>query len=205
MARAQNPPIERLVFFSDAAVAIALTLLILPLMDSVNESAAEGFDATGYLQHNGTGLIGFALSFVLIARFWRSHHRLFAHLEDEVPGLFGVNMAWLAMIVLMPVATAIIFTLPEGTTEYVIYIGTMLGASICMVAMTWMMHRHPEAWADGQQVSAESVRAGAVTAALLLAALAISLLVPGAGFWSLLLLLLTRPSQLALERLRARR
>lgn len=204
MARAQNPPIERLVFFSDAAVAIALTLLILPLMDSVNESAADGLDATGYLQHNGTGLIGFTLSFVLISRFWRSHHRLFARVEDEVPGLFGVNMAWLAMIVLMPVATAIIFTLPEGTTEYVIYIGTMLGASICMVAMTWMLHRHPESWAEGQEVSAESVRAGAVTSVLLLAALSISLLVPAAGFWSLLLLLGTRPVQFVLHRLTTR-
>lgn len=201
MARAQNPPIERLVFFSDAAVAIALTLLILPLMDSVNASAAEGFDATGYLQHNGAGLIGFALSFVLISRFWRSHHRLFAQVEAEVPGLFGVNMAWLAMIVLMPVATAIIFSLPEGATEYVIYIGTMLGASICMVTMTWMLHRHPESWADGQEVSAESVRAGAVTSALLVAALLVSLLVPGAGLWSLLLLLATRPVRLVLQRL----
>lgn len=205
MAPTQNPPIERLVFFSDAAVAIALTLLILPLMDSVNDSAAEGFDATGYLEHNGTGLIGFALSFVLIARFWRSHHRLFARIQDEVPGLFGVNMVWLAMIVLMPVATAIIFSLPEGTTEYVIYIGTMLGASLCMVAMTWLLHRHPEAWADGQQVSTESVRAGAVTAALLFAALVVSLLVPGAGFWSLLLLLATRPLKLGLDRLRTHR
>lgn len=205
MAHTQNPPIERLVFFSDAAVAIALTLLILPLMDSVQESSAEGLDASAYLQQNGTGLIGFALSFTIIALFWRSHHRLFARVSDEVPGLFAVNMVWLAMIVLLPVATAIIFSLPEGRTEYVIYIGTMLASSLCMVTMTAMLRHHREVWAPGQEISGDSVWAGAITAGLLVAALLVSLLVSQAGFWSLLLLSATRPLQLLVRRLRTRR
>jgi uncharacterized membrane protein len=205
MTEASNPPIERLVFFSDAAVAIALTLLILPLMESVTASAQEGLDAAGYLAHNGTGLIGFALSFAIIARFWRSHHRLFAQIEREVPGLFTVNMVWLAMIVLMPVATAIIFSLPEGRLEYAIYIGTMLGASVCLNVMAWMLRRHHEAWATGGEVSADSVLSGAITSGLLAAALLVALFVPGAGFWSLVLLFASRPIRVLVKRLRNHR
>ena len=71
-------PVERLVFFSDAAVAIALTLLILPLMDGVYAAARANQSAWTYLSENANALFSFTLSFVIIARFWRSHHRLFA-------------------------------------------------------------------------------------------------------------------------------
>lgn len=43
MSRTRNP--DRLVLFTDAVVAIALTLLVLPLVEVVTESKAEGLTA----------------------------------------------------------------------------------------------------------------------------------------------------------------
>ena len=70
---------ERLTFFTDAVVAIAMTLLVLPLTEGVSEAAADGLSTSEYLREYSDQLLAFALSFVIIASFWRAHHALFEH------------------------------------------------------------------------------------------------------------------------------
>ncbi len=194
-------PVERLVFFSDAAVAIALTLLILPLMDAVYQAGRAEQDALTYLSENSSALISFVLSFVIISRFWRAHHRLFTVVERETPGLFSLNMAWLAAIVLLPVATAMTGSLAPDRVEYAIYIGTMAAASVFMTAMTWLLRHHPETWTEGRSVPARGLRYSLSMVVLLLVSLTIALTVPGAGYWSLLALFGLRPLNWALDHL----
>lgn len=194
-------PVERLVFFSDAAVAIALTLLILPLMDGVYAAARANQSASTYLSENASALFSFTLSFVIIARFWRSHHRLFAVVERETSGLFALDMAWLASVVLLPVATAMTGSLPADRVGYAVYIGTMLAASVSMMGMTWLLRRHPETWAEGRSVPTSGLRYSVGMVVLLVLALAISLAVPEAGYWSLLALFGIRPLNWGLARL----
>ncbi len=194
-------PVERLVFFSDAAVAIALTLLILPLMDGVGQAADEGLSAVGYLSQNANALFSFALSFAIIARYWRAHHRLFADVERETRGLFWLNMAWLAAMVALPVATAMTGSLKHDPVQYAIYIGTMLTASAFLTAMIWLLRRHPEAWTPGHSVPVSRLRASVVNVLLLVLALTLALLIPGAGYWALLTLAAVRPARWALDRL----
>jgi len=194
-------PVERMVFFSDAAVAIALTLLILPLMDGVSQAAKDGLGAVGYLGQNTNALVSFALSFVIIARFWRAHHRLFNDIERETPGLFWLNMAWLASIVLLPVATAMTGSLKHDPVQYVIYIGTMLATTMCMTAMIWLLRRTPQTWAEGHSVPTSGLRSSLILVLLLVIALLIAVLIPGAGYWSLLALTIARPARWGLDRL----
>lgn len=194
-------PVERLVFFSDAAVAIALTLLILPLMDAVYQAGRANQNALTYLNENSSALISFALSFVIIARFWRAHHQLFTVVARETPGLFSLNMAWLASIVLLPVATAMTGSLASDRVEYAIYIGTMLAASVFMTAMTWLLRHHPETWTEGRCVPVRGLRYSLSMVVLLIIALVISLTVQGAGYWALLALFGVRPLNWGLDRL----
>lgn len=63
-------------FFTDAVVAIATTLLILPLL-GVQKAADDGVSTREFLHDNGDQLFSFALSFAIIANFWVSHERLF--------------------------------------------------------------------------------------------------------------------------------
>lgn len=186
-------PVERLVFFSDAAVAIALTLLILPLMDAVGEAARAGVSTADYLSENLGSLGAFALSFVLIARFWRAHHQLFAAVEHEPQGLFWLNMAWLFAVVFLPVATATTGALPTDAAQLCLYQGTMIVISALMVAMSMLLRRHPETWADGAEISSQRIRGSVVFTVLLVVSLVLALSIPHLGYWSLLILFAARP------------
>ena len=58
----RTQPIERVVFFPDA-VAIAMTLLILPLMESVSEAPEQG-DTAVWLNAHSSQVLSFAMSFL---------------------------------------------------------------------------------------------------------------------------------------------
>lgn len=59
--------LERLVAFSDAVVAIAITLIVLPLVDH----AIDAENATEFFAGNVVGLITALLSFVIVGVFWQ--------------------------------------------------------------------------------------------------------------------------------------
>jgi uncharacterized membrane protein len=81
---APDPNPERLVMFTDAVAAIAITLLILPLLETISE--ASGADSLGDLVHGHLGQFGaFVLSFAVIFRFWWGHHRVFGHVSRLRP------------------------------------------------------------------------------------------------------------------------
>lgn len=60
--------------YTDAVVAIAQTLLILPLLESVAAAHAQSWTAQ-WLAHERDAVIWFALSFMLIGTFWLEHER----------------------------------------------------------------------------------------------------------------------------------
>ena len=72
---------ERFKAFVDAVVAIAMTLLILPLMESVSEAASGKLSTAEFVIEHSGQLLSFGLSFVLIATFWMGHHRQYRDVE----------------------------------------------------------------------------------------------------------------------------
>lgn len=93
---------ERLVFFSDAVFAIAITVLVLDLKP---EGSTPGEFSLGLYANR---LFGFFLSFAVIGVYWLSHHRLFGGLWREDTRLRLMNLAFLASIVFLPFPTSII-------------------------------------------------------------------------------------------------
>ncbi|MCE0766268.1 DUF1211 domain-containing protein [Pseudonocardia kujensis] len=96
---------ERLTFFSDAVVAIAITLLAIELPVPQGATAAEL--AAGFLANRGEYL-AFLISFAVIARHWISHHRVFRYVGRATLPLTWLNMLWLLIIVLTPFFTRLI-------------------------------------------------------------------------------------------------
>jgi uncharacterized membrane protein len=92
--------LERIVVFADAVVAIACTLLVLPLVDLATQDAGEPLD---HLLGDHLGEFGaFALSFAVIARLWVAHHRLFERINGYDTMLVRLTLAWLFPVAFLP-------------------------------------------------------------------------------------------------------
>lgn len=144
-------PAERPIFYTDAVVAIAMTLLILPLMESIGEIGDA--DALGWLEEHTDQLIAFAISFALVAMFWTAPHRLFQHLRGITPRMIWLNFAWMFTIVCLPVVTALTGRLSvlrdDGSVDRVLiglYMGTMLASSALLYLLEVSVRRAPHLW-----------------------------------------------------------
>lgn len=143
---------ERRIAFTDAVVAIAMTLLILPLMDSVVDAVDLGkFE---WFQENRKLLSSFLISFLVIGTFWRQHDILFAYVGAITYTLGILNQLWMVMIVLMPVSTSISNKLPDSNiTQHFVYIGNMLLARVIVGCMALVILKDKRTWKEGRRPS----------------------------------------------------
>jgi uncharacterized membrane protein len=96
---------ERLTFFADAVVAIAVTLLALDL--PVPAGDTNGAMLRSVLD-NRDGYLAFGISFLVIASHWRAHHRVFRYVTHLDSRLTTLTLAWLFTLVVTPFATRVI-------------------------------------------------------------------------------------------------
>lgn len=100
--------LERVILFSDAVFAIAITLLVIEI--KVPALHGEGATAAA-LAHELFLLLpkalGFLVSFALIGIYWTRHHYLFGFVADYTPRLLVLNLGFLLSIVCMPFSTGI--------------------------------------------------------------------------------------------------
>jgi uncharacterized membrane protein len=118
---------ERLMFFSDAVVAIALTLLALALpvpggienVDSVSIS-----DMISDAGRHFDDYLAFLISFLVIAAHWRIHHRVFRYVREATSSIIRLNMYWLLLIVITPFTTKTLSVGHQNVLRFGLYAGT---------------------------------------------------------------------------------
>ncbi|KQQ65099.1 MULTISPECIES: TMEM175 family protein [unclassified Microbacterium] len=196
---------ERFKAFVDAVVAIAMTLLILPLMESVSDAASNRLSTAEFFDEHSGQLLSFGLSFVLIATFWMGHHRQYRDVEWITSPLLWINIAWMATIVWLPVPTAMIGQMDTDLLQPVVYIGTLILTQVTTLAGWLYLLRHP----DFTTTPVETLRAGVIgdlaAIILFLIALAIAVFVQPYGYAGLLVLLLSGVVTKLLDRVALRR
>jgi uncharacterized membrane protein len=181
---------RRLVGFTDGVVAIAITVIILPLVDSARSfGSGPTFD---FLSKNVFNLEAAGLSFVVIANFWMEHHRLYKRVTSSTPSLVYANLVWLAAIVFLPLPTVLIVDSPgHDPVAAGLYIGTILVADVAIRLQELVIVRNR--LTEDPRPSARSLWAAWSGTFLTFLALVISLTVPATGLYPLLILLLTTP------------
>jgi len=178
---------DRLVNLSDAVIAIAVTLLILPLVDAAGDIGTRS--PAQFLADNAEQLFLFVLSFVVIANFWLVHHKLYRAIDGYTIALVWANFLWLLTIVFLPFPTELLGQSSRSDSVVVaLYIATMVLNTYAGCIQQWIIVRKPELQLEGSRGSVR-LSAALVPAALMTVALVLSLVVPGLGLWALLVLL----------------
>ena len=123
---------ERLVFFSDAVFAIAMTLLIIDIHVPEVETPQELWNGLLQLWPN---LLGFIISFFVISVYWRNHHRMFHFIKRYDRTLISLNFGLLFLVVLLPFTTALISLHGDWQLPVVIYDSSLAIAGLIMAAI----------------------------------------------------------------------
>ena len=95
---------DRLVNFTDAVVAIGITLQLLPIIDVAGPTPGES--VWDVVTANSGQLFAFVLSFVVVIFMWVAHNRVFNTMRCYDGTIFRLNVAWLLLIVFLPWPTA---------------------------------------------------------------------------------------------------
>ena len=181
---APENPATRLINFTDAIVAIAATLLILQPIDA---AAGAGIrPLADVLAENGGELLGFAVSFIVIGQFWYLHRKLFKTVHEVTSGVFWVNLVWLFSIVFLQYPTAMLSRSVDSHTS-ALYIGTVTLTTLAAFILEVIIPP-PSEEAGGTRSARRLAGSTAVLAAMCIA-LVLSLTVPSAHLWGLLLLI----------------
>lgn len=127
---------ERQTLFTDAVIAIAITLLALEL--PIPEGATNHEWLRSAWDHH-IEYFSYVLSFVVIAAHWRSHHGAFRYVRRFGPRVGQLNLLWLFFQVTTPFATKIIAGDGAAGVRFGFYALIQGLASLLLVVIIWRL------------------------------------------------------------------
>ena len=117
--------LERIVFFSDAVFAIAITLLVLDIKVPEIPERLVAQELPEALAALWPKFLSYVLSFVVILFYWTAHHRIFHAIKDYDWNLIWLNSLFLMCIAFLPFPTALLGEYGNHQLPVVIYAGSV--------------------------------------------------------------------------------
>jgi uncharacterized membrane protein len=192
---------ERFLFFSDAIAAIAITLLILPLVDAVTDAGSDALTVADILQEINWEVFSFLLSFGVILTLWFSHQQIYNGVRTVTSPMMWLGAAWLLAVVFLPFTTALIADHSDEQLTLILYIANVALAIHAMTITTWMLKHRPELLHAGDDIDNDELAASIRTSILITAALVTAIIFPSVGFLVMGVLALDTPLRKLMERL----
>ena len=130
---------ERVVFFSDAVFAIALTLLVIDLrVPAVDNGETSGEVLADLLP----GFLAYVISFAVIALNWSGHHRKFRVINGFDTRLIQLNFLLLFLVAFTPFPTSLMSEYPGEVPSVVLYAAVVASLSLVQLWMWVYAWRH---------------------------------------------------------------
>lgn len=129
--------VERVVFLSDAVVAIAITLLAIDLPVPTGSTMSAFLSS---VRNDADHYFAFLISFALVAAAWSHHHDMFHYVIDVDARLRQLNLAWLFTVVLIPFAARLLIirgqeTAPVHAVRFGFYALLQVTSQLVLLAM----------------------------------------------------------------------
>ncbi len=129
--------LERIVFFNDAVMAIAITLLAIDIRVpdmAANVAAAE---MPTRLQALAPQILSFAISFMVIGVYWMSHHRYFRYIRRYDNRLIILNLFFLLFIAFMPFVASLFGQYSYLNLAIMVYSLSVSVIGFALLALWW--------------------------------------------------------------------
>ncbi len=141
---------ERLINFSDAVVAVAITVLVLAIVD-IRPVEGES-NVWQIIGDNGGQLFTFFFTFLVVGMMWLAHNRIVNQLRGFDGMTFWLNLLWLAGIAFLPWPSSMYgegfawgdqSPVEHGGGSGVLYWGTLAFISLLGFLIAWYARRTP--------------------------------------------------------------
>ncbi|MFJ8074572.1 TMEM175 family protein [Streptomyces sp. NPDC096176] len=173
----------RLIALSDGVFAIAMTLLALDIALPVGLDSARFEEALADVMPR---VWAYALSFLVIAAFWRGHHQIFQYVERVDGAVIRLGLLSLGLIALMPFPTTLLAEYGDMPQSVAVYSGAVAVMGVTQLALMIALWKRP--WLAGAELPDRVARNDA--ADLVATALVFAIAVPlafvsptGAKLW----------------------
>ncbi len=177
--------LERIIFFSDAVFAIAITLLALELRvpDIPLNQAAE---LPQRLIEMTPKFVSYLLSFLIIGSYWITHHRDFQFIQHYDRRLIWINLLLLMFVAFLPFPTAMLGNYPATQFTVTFYAATLAATGFSKSLLWWYAsrgHRLIDPALDPLLIS-HIIRRSLITPFVFLFSIIVAIFNPLVAMWS---------------------
>jgi uncharacterized membrane protein len=135
--KSSDRELDRIVFFSDAVFAIAITLLVLSIEVPQIPENLVAEELPDQLFDLWRDMLSYVLSFLVIFSYWTVHHSIFSVIRGYDRGLLWINGLFLMAVAFLPFPSALLGEYGDLQLVVAIYAGSMAATRLLLSAMWW--------------------------------------------------------------------
>ena len=132
--------IERLTALTDGIFAIAMTVLALELVATIEADRS----LTELWPDLWPRLVAYMMSFLILGLFWIAHHAALSAIRATDRGHVALNLLFLLLIAAIPFPAALVGTHPDDPWAFAVYGGVLAATAICLEVSWWYALRHTD-------------------------------------------------------------